>query len=77
MTEKIYHFDVPVSGHETFSVIASSYEEAVKKINNGKYYIEPETSDIEWDFGNRDTDEVLPKCYTLQDIEENTHDNSN
>ena len=37
MTEKIYHFDVPVSGRETFSVRASSYEEAITKINNGDF----------------------------------------
>ena len=30
MTKKIYNFDVPVSGRETFSVIASSYEEALE-----------------------------------------------
>jgi hypothetical protein len=77
MTEKIYNFDVPVSGRETFSVIASSYEEAVEKINKGQYYLEPETSDIEWDFENQSVDEVLPQCYTLQEFEENDHDNSN
>lgn len=77
MTKKIYNYDVPVSGRETFSVIAASYEEAVEKINNGQYYLEPETSDIEWDFEHRSADEVLPQCYTLQEFKEKDHDNSN
>lgn len=37
MTKKIYNFDVPVSGRETFSVIASNYEEALEKINKEEY----------------------------------------
>ena len=70
MIKKIYHFDVPVSGRETFSIVASSYEEALEKINNEDYYIAPETENIEWDFENRNIDEVLPKCFTLEDLEE-------
>ena len=41
MTEKIYNFDVPLSGRETFSVRASSYEEALEKIRNEEYEIPP------------------------------------
>ena len=69
MTEKIYHFDVPVSGRETFSVRASSYEEALEKIVNEEYEIPPETVEIEWDFGlGKDTEDHLPDCYTLEEI---------
>lgn len=71
MTEKIYHFDVPVSGRETFSVRASSYEEALEKIRNEEYEIPPETIEIEWDFGlGQKTDYHLPDCYTLGKIGE-------
>lgn len=71
MTEKIYHFDVPVSGRETFSVRASSYEEALEKIRNEQYEIPPETIEIEWDFGlGQDADYHLPDCYTLEKIGE-------
>lgn len=74
MTKKIYNFDVPVSGRETFSVVASSYEEALEKINNEEYYIEPETEDIEWDFEHRRPEEVLPRCYTTEKYEEQSND---
>lgn len=75
MTKKIYNFDVPVSGRETFSVVASSYEEALEKIYKEEYETAPETSDIDWDFGlGQSADEYLPKAYTLQDIEEPSND---
>ena len=75
MTEKIYHFDVPVSGRETFSVRASSYEEAVSKINNGDFEVEPETIDVEWDFGlGHSAEEYLPRAYTLQSIKDEAND---
>lgn len=71
MTEKIYHFDVPVSGRETFSVRASSYEEALEKIRNEEYETPPETIEIEWDFGlGQKADYHLPNCYTLEEIGE-------
>ena len=75
MIEKIYHFDVPVSGRETFSVRASSYEEAITKINNEDFEVEPETIDIGWDFGlGRSAEEYLPGSYTLQSIEDEAND---
>lgn len=74
MDKKIYNFDVPVSGRETFSVVASSYEEALEKINNEDYYVDPEIEDIDWDFENRSADEVLPQCYTTEDYEEPIND---
>ena len=71
MTDKIYHFDVPVSGRETFSVRASSYEEALEKIRNEDYEIPPETTEIEWDFGlGQDSEHHLPDCYILEKIKE-------
>ena len=71
MTEKIYNFDVPVSGRETFCVRASSYEEALEKIRNDDYEISPETIEIEWDFGlGQDTNQHLPDCYTIEKIKE-------
>ena len=71
MTEKIYNFDVPVSGRETFSVRASSYEEALEKIRNEEYEIPPEVSEIDWDFGlGHDADQHLQDCYTLEKIGE-------
>ncbi|MEC8123695.1 MAG: hypothetical protein VX125_07560 [Pseudomonadota bacterium] len=78
MTEKIYNFDVPVSGRETFSVIASSYEEALEKIYKEQYYIPPETGEIEWDFGlGQDAENHLPGCFVVSDLEKIDHDNSN
>lgn len=78
MTKKIYNFDVPVSGRESFSVVASSYEEALEKINNDQYYIQPEVTEVEWDFGlGQDQEYHLPKCYVLSEFEENDYDNSN
>ncbi|MFW2011586.1 hypothetical protein [Acinetobacter bereziniae] len=78
MTEKIYSFDVPVSGRETFSVIASSYEEALEKIYQGQYHIQPEVGEIEWDFGlGQDSENHLPECFVVSDLEENDYDNSN
>lgn len=75
MTKKIYNFDVPVSGRETFSVIASSYEEALEKIRNDEYECAPEVSDIEWDFGlGQDGDEYLTKAYTTEDYVEPAND---
>lgn len=74
MSEKIFNFTVPVSGQESFSVVASSYEEALEKINNEDYYVKPELEDIDWDFGDRESREVLPKCYTTEDIGESNHD---
>ena len=75
MTEKIYNFDVPVSGRETFSVRASSYEEAITKINNEDFEVEPETIDVEWDFGlGHSAEEYLPGAYTLQLIEDEAND---
>ena len=75
MSKKIYNFDVPVSGRETFSVIASNYEEALEKINKEEYETNPQLEDIEWDFGlGRDADEYLPKCFTLSNLEEPTND---
>lgn len=70
MTNKIYNFSVPVCGEEHFSVVASSYEEAVEKIHREDYYSEPKIDDIDWDFGFRSVDEELPKCYTISDYEE-------
>lgn len=67
---KIFNFSVPVKGYEHFSVIADSYEEAVEKINNEEYYIKPSLDDLDWDFGFRDSEEELPKCYTVQEIDE-------
>jgi len=66
----IYNFTVPVRGEELFSVIAESYEEALDKINNADYYIEPSLEDIDWDFGFRGSEEELPKCYTLEEYDE-------
>jgi hypothetical protein len=75
MSEKIFNFNVPVSGRETFSVVASSYEEALEKINRDDYYIRPEVSDIEWDFGLcQEASQYLPRCYTIEKIQEPTHD---
>lgn len=75
MTKKIYTFDIPVSGRETFSVVASSYEEALEKINKEEYETTPEVCDIEWDFGlGQSADEYLPGAYTLQKFEESDHD---
>lgn len=69
MTKKIYNFSVPICGEEYFSVIASSYEEAVEKINREEYYVEPTLDDIDWDFGFRSVGEELPKCYTVEDYD--------
>lgn len=66
----IYNFTVPVRGEELFSVVAESYEEALDKINNSDYYIEPSLDDIDWDFGFRSSEEELPKCYTLEEYDE-------
>ena len=75
MSKKIYNFDVPVSGRETFSVIASSYEDALEKMRKEDYETSPQVEDIEWDFGlGCDSDEYLPKCLTLSDFEEPTND---
>ena len=75
MNKKIYNFDVPVSGRETFSVIASNYEEALEKINKEEYETNPQLEDIEWDFGlGRDAGEYLPKCFTLSNLEEPAND---
>ena len=77
MTKKIYSFDVPVSGRETFSVIASSYEEALEKMRKEDYETSPQVEDIEWDFGlGHDSDEYLSKCFTLSDFEEPVNDQS-
>ena len=74
---KIFSFDVPVSGRETFSVIASSYEEALEKMQKDDFYVKPETCDIEWDFGlGQDSDEHLHKCFIMSDFEEPTNDQS-
>lgn len=67
MTKKIYNFSVPICGEESFSVIASSYEEAVEKINREEYYVKPILDDLDWDFGFRSVEEELPRCYTLED----------
>lgn len=75
MNKKIYNFNVPVSGRETFSVVASSYEEALEKLNKEEYETNPQLEDIEWDFGlGCDSDEYLPKCFTLSDFEEPAND---
>ena len=77
MTKKIYNFDVPVSGRETFSVVASSYEEALEKINNEDYYTHPETSEIEWDFGlGQDGTQYLKAAYVMQDFKEPANDSN-
>ena len=63
---KIYNFSVPVSGYENFSVKADSYEEALEKINNSDYYLEPTLEEIDWDFGlGRTSEEYLPEAYTI------------
>ena len=75
MTKKIYNFDVPVSGRETFSVVASSSEEALEKMQKEEYEVSPELQEIEWDFGlGRSADEYLPGSYTLQDFKEQSND---
>ena len=74
MTDKIFNFTVPVSGQESFSVVASGYQEALEKINNEDYYIKPELEDIDWDFGDRESHEVLPKCFTTEDFKEPSND---
>lgn len=66
----IYNFTVPVRGEEIFSVVAESYDEALDKINNEDYFIEPFLDDVDWDFGFRDAEEVLPKCYTKQEYKD-------
>lgn len=66
----IYNFTVPVSGLEHFSVEANSYEEALEKIYNSDYYIEPDLDDIDWDFGFQDISETLCKCYIVTKGEE-------
>lgn len=66
----IYNFTVPVRGEEIFSVVAESYEEALDKINNEDYYIEPSLEDIERDFGFRDAEDELSRCYTLEEYDE-------
>ena len=66
----IYNFTVPVRGEEHFSVVAESYEEAVDKINNEDYFIEPSLDDLDWDFGFRGCEEELPRCYTLEKYED-------
>lgn len=66
----IYNFTVPVRGEEIFSVVAESYEEALDKISNEDYFIEPSLDDIDWDFGFRDSKEELPRCYTLEEYDE-------
>lgn len=66
----IYNFTVPVRGEEHFSVVAESYEEALDKINNEDYFIEPSLEDVDWDFGFRGCEEELPSCYTLEDYDE-------
>lgn len=66
----VYDFTVPVRGEENFSVVAESYEEALDKINSGDYYIEPSLDDVHWDFGFRESEEELPRCYTLGEYEE-------
>lgn len=74
MTEKIFNFTIPVSGQESFSVVASSYKEALEKIENEDYYMQPELEDVDWDFGDRESCEVLPKCYTTEDYVEPAND---
>lgn len=66
----IYNFAVPVQGEEHFSVIAKSYEEALEKISNSDYHVEPSLENIDWDFGFRDSEEELPRCYTLEECDE-------
>lgn len=66
----IYNFTVPVQGEKHFSVIAESYEEALEKISNGDYHVEPSLENIDWDFGFRDSEEELPRCYTLEECDE-------
>ena len=66
----IYNFTVPVRGEENFSVVAESYEEALDKINNEDYFIEPSLDDIEWDFGFREAFEELPRCYSKEKYED-------
>lgn len=66
----IYNFTVPVCGEEHFSVIAESYEEALDKISNSDYHVEPSLEDIDWDFGFRESEEELPRCYTLEEFDE-------
>ena len=63
----IYNFAVPVQCEEHFSVIAESYEEALDKISNNNYHVEPSLENIEWDFGFRDSEEELSSCYTLEE----------
>lgn len=70
MSKKVFNFNVPVSGFESFSVIADSYEEALEKIENSDYYCAPSLDDIDWDFGFRDVSEELPKCYSVSKYNE-------
>lgn len=66
---QIYNFAVPVSGQEFFSVIASSYEEALGKIRLAEYHEKSKLQDVDWDFGlGQSSEEHLPKCYTLSEV---------
>lgn len=63
---KIYNFSIPVSGYEDFSIKAESFEEALDKINNNDYHIEPVLNDVDWDFGLGQTAaDYLPSAYTI------------
>ena len=66
----IYNFTVPVSGEESFSVVAESYEEALDKISSEDYFVEPSLENVEWDFGFGEVSEQLPRCYTLEKYED-------
>lgn len=70
MSKKVFNFNVPVSGFETFSVVADSYEDALEKIENSEYCCEPSLDDIGWDFGFRDISEELPECYSISKYNE-------
>lgn len=67
----LYEFSVPVRGTEEFSVMASSFEEAMEKVSRGEYFDEPVLEDVDWDtmaaFGG--SSEYM-KCYCVVDGKE-------
>lgn len=70
MTKKLYWFNVPVRGEETFAVEAENEDDAINQISEGNYARESELQDIEWDFECRDPDWYLRKCISaVEDVE--------
>lgn len=70
MTKKLYWFNVPVRGEETFAVEAENEDDAINQIIEGNYAKEPELQDIYWDFEHRDPDYYLRRCISaVEDAE--------